>query len=156
MLEKTCCFTGHREIPQADYEEIKNNTKNVVVSLIEKGIVRFIAGGARGFDAMAAEVILELKNEYSQIELILALPCPEQTKGWREEDVRKYNFIKERAGEVLYTSNRFTYGCMHVRNRYLVDNSRYCVCYMTKNSGGTAYTVEYANRHNRIVINVAR
>ena len=44
---------------------------------------------------------------------------------------------------------------MHKRNRHLVDNSSVCVSYMTKNTGGTAYTVGYAIKNHVQVINLA-
>ena len=44
---------------------------------------------------------------------------------------------------------------MHRRNRHLVDNSGVCVCYLTKNSGGTAYTVNYAKKQGINVFNIA-
>ena len=154
MREKTCCFTGHREISPKDYANIKKRTKEMIVSLIRKGVTFFGAGGALGFDTLAAESVLELQNDYPQIKLILVLPCPEQTKGWREEDIRKYNCIKEKADKVVYTSDHYYRGCMHVRNRHLVDNSAYCICYLTKDSGGTAYTVNYAKEQGLEVFNI--
>lgn len=44
---------------------------------------------------------------------------------------------------------------MHRRNRHLVDNSGVCVCYLTRNSGGTAYTVNYAKKQGVNVFNIA-
>ena len=108
MKEKTCCFTGHREIPESDYNLLKQKTKNAIVALIGKGVIYFGAGGARGFDTIAAETVLELKKDYPQIKLILVLPCPDQTKGWKEGDIRKYNIIKEkayRANSIRYSLN---------------------------------------------------
>ena len=43
---------------------------------------------------------------------------------------------------------------MHKRNRYLVDNSSVCICYLTEATGGTAYTVDYAQTKNLTVINL--
>ncbi len=123
MKEKTCCFTGHREIPESDYNLLKQKTNNAIVALIGKGVIYFGAGGARGFDTIAAETVLELKKDYPQIKLILVLPCPDQTKGWKEGDIRKYNIIKENADKVVFTADHYFSGCMHVRNRHLVDNS---------------------------------
>ena len=154
MKERTCCFTGHRDIPEQNYEEIKKRTKEIVISLIEKGVIYYIAGGARGYDTLAAETVSELKREYPKIRLILALPCKDQTKGWGEEDIRKYNRMKERADKVVYTAERYYKGCMHVRNRHLVDHSAYCVCYLEKDSGGTAYTVNYARKKGLAVFAV--
>jgi hypothetical protein len=44
---------------------------------------------------------------------------------------------------------------MQKRNRHLVDNSSVCICYLTKPTGGTAYTVNYARRSGLQVINMA-
>lgn len=56
---------------------------------------------------------------------------------------------------MVYTSQEYTQGCMHKRNRHLVDNSSVCICYLTKESGGTAYIVKYAKERGLEVINVA-
>jgi len=37
----------------------------------------------------------------------------------------------------------------------MVDNSSLCVAYMTRKSGGTAYTVEYAQQSNKKICNIA-
>ena len=50
VREFTCCFTGHRDIPREDYQEVKHRTEKAVESLIKKGVKYFGAGGALGFD----------------------------------------------------------------------------------------------------------
>ena len=47
-------------------------------------------------------------------------------------------------------------GCMHKRNRHLVDNSSVCVCYLNKENGGTAYTVDYAGKKGLEIINLVK
>ena len=54
MKEKTCCFTGHRDIPSGAYQLIFKKTEEMVESLIQKGYLYFGAGGALGFDTIAA------------------------------------------------------------------------------------------------------
>lgn len=44
---------------------------------------------------------------------------------------------------------------MFKRNRHLVDNSSICIAYLTEETGGTAYTVKYANQKGVRVINIA-
>ena len=44
---------------------------------------------------------------------------------------------------------------MHRRNRHLVDHSGTCICYLTRSTGGTAYTVDYARKKGLRIINVA-
>lgn len=46
--------------------------------------------------------------------------------------------------KVVYTAEHYYRGCMFKRNRHLVDNSSVCICYLTSDHGGTAYTVRYA------------
>lgn len=79
LKERTCCFTGHREIPSGAYQHIFNKTEEMVESLIKKGYLFFGAGGALGFDTIAAFTVLKLKERYPDICLILVLPCRNQT-----------------------------------------------------------------------------
>lgn len=155
MKDKTCCFTGHREIPERQRDDIYKVLKNEIISLIEKGYCYFGAGGALGFDTMAAQAVLELKQLYPHIRLILVLPCLEQTRGWSARDVAVYEDIKSSCDKYTYTSERYYSGCMHKRNRHLVDNSSACIAYLTSPSGGTAFTVDYARKHKLCVINIA-
>lgn len=154
--EKTCCFTGHRKIPQEQYDAIASRLQNEIVNLIEQGYCYFGAGGALGFDTMAARAVLELKKVYPQIKLILVLPCKTQTRGWDKADVEIYEGIKAQSDKVVYTSEEYTRSCMFKRNRHLIDNSSACICYFTEPSGGTAYTVDYAKKTGHVrVINIA-
>ncbi|MBR1738028.1 MAG: DUF1273 family protein [Firmicutes bacterium] len=155
MRKRTCCFTGHRNIPAYKTAEIKSRLKSVIRNLISEGIIYFGAGGALGFDTIAALTVLELKEEYPQIKLILVLPCENQTFGWSVDDVVTYNDIKARADKCVYTSKNYYNGCMQKRNRHLVDNSSICVCYLTQNSGGTFYTVNYARNNGLKIYNIA-
>ena len=45
---------------------------------------------------------------------------------------------------------------MHKRNRHLVDNSSVCVCYLNRESGGTAYTVRYAKEKGLEIVNIVQ
>lgn len=81
MKEKTCCFTGHRKIPSEQYNRIAERLKAEIIGLIRQGVIYFGVGGALGFDTMAAQAVLALKESYPQIKLILVLPCKTQTHG---------------------------------------------------------------------------
>ncbi len=155
MREKTCCFTGHRDLPTSSRAELSIKLEDCLISLIGRGVRYFGAGGALGFDTLAAQIVLNLKNRYPNIKLILVLPCLSQTRGWPAKDVEEYERIKAQADKVVYTSQEYTKGCMFKRNRHLVDNSGVCICYLTRGSGGTAYTVDYAEKQGLEVINLA-
>ena len=155
MKERTACFTGHRTIPFLQRRKIEKRTEEALIEAIKQGYQFFGAGGALGFDTLAAQTVLRLKKTYPQIKLILVLPCLSQTRGWRPEDIAEYERIKAAADKVVYTSQEYTRDCMFKRNRHLVDNSSLCIAYLTENTGGTAYTVDYARFKGLIIKNVA-
>jgi len=62
MKDQTCCFTGHRRIPAGDYEALKKRLAAEIVDLIHQGVRYFGAGGARGFDTIAAQAMLTLRE----------------------------------------------------------------------------------------------
>ena len=153
---QTCCFTGHRELPPEEQAEIANRLECVISAQYQKGIRYYGAGVALGFDALAARTVIRLRESYPDMKLILVLPCLTQTRGWRPEDVAEYERIKAQADKVVYTAQQYTRGCMHRRNRHLVDNSGVCVCYLNRDSGGTAYTVRYAKEKGLEIVNLVQ
>ncbi len=155
LREKTCCFTGHRNLSSGEKLKVSVRLRRVIEEQIKAGVVFYGAGGALGFDTLAAQTVLDMKKEYPQLRLILVLPCEYQVRGWRSEDFAVYEDIKRRCDKVVYVSRQYTPDCMHRRNRHLVDHSVSCICYLTRNTGGTAYTVDYARRKGLCIINVA-
>lgn len=156
MRNQTCCFTGHRNIPVELRSTIAEILKKTIISSIEQGYLYFGAGGALGFDTLAAQTVLDLKCLYPSIKLILVLPCRDQASRWTTDDKTEYEEIKDKADKIVYTSEHYYRGCMHKRNRHLVECSSLCICYLTEDSGGTAYTVEYALSQGLKVINIAK
>lgn len=53
--QRTCCFTGHRAIPEKDLPDILERTEQAVRRLIEHGVVFFGVGGAIGYDTETAK-----------------------------------------------------------------------------------------------------
>lgn len=147
--DKTVCFTGHRKIIHSD---VRQHLEEVIEILIEDGFTYFGSGGALGFDTLAAQTVIRLKKKYSRIKLILVIPFAAQAKGWPEKDRKIYYDIMKNADKLTFISKEYKRGCFHARNRYLVDNSSVCVAYQYKGCGGTAYTVDYAEKHGCNVI----
>ena len=155
MKDTTVCFTGHRDIPADKRTEILRALARTVGELYLQGYRTFCAGGALGFDTLAAAVVLVLKKKKDDVRLHLILPCPDQAKGWRQADIDMYEAIKAEADDIVYVAPRYERGCMHARNRQLVEQSGVCVAYMSRETGGTAYTVSYAKQYNLRIINIA-
>jgi len=156
LREKTCFFTGHRDIPKEKYAQIQEDLETAARGLIAEGVIYFAVGGATGFDTLAAMTILKLKEEFSEARLVLILPCKNHNFSWQGRDLRLFEGIQERADKVVYTAERYYNGCMYKRNRYMAEGSGYCVCYMDRDTGGTAYTVNYALSMGVRVINLAQ
>ena len=153
---KTCCFTGHRIIPEDEYAGIQKRLENEIENLIHQGVYLFIAGGALGFDTMAAQAVIKLRTEFPHIGLILVPPHAGHTKHWHEKDQKIYGQILEQADVEMHMAEHYYDGCMQARNRYMALNSRFCICYLTKSTGGTAYTVNYAKKKGLRIINLAQ
>jgi len=154
MKAQTCCFTGHRIIPPNEYEGIQKRLEGEIINLIHQGVRYFGAGGALGFDTMAALAVLKLKSEFSHVRLILVLPCEDQTIRWDEEDIKTHRNIFSKADKVVYVSKKYHGGCMHKRNRHLVKHSRFCICYFNDSKGGTAHAVHCAKQKGLRIINL--
>ena len=155
MKESSCCFTGHRKIAEEIRDELKQRLTHSINMLHIGGIVTFYTGGALGFDTLAAEAIIRYRLEHPDVRFILALPCKNQTHHWKTNDIERYEAIRESANETVYVSQKYDPGCMQRRNKYMVDHSAICVCYQTKEKGGTANTVSYAAKQGLRIINIA-
>ena len=156
VQEKTCCVSGHRQIAEGERDPLANAALTVMESLMtEQGVDTFLLGGALGFDTLAAQLVLLLKHINPQLRMVLVLPCQNQDKYWSPTDRAIYRDMIQRADDVIYTAAAYHNGCMQKRNRYMVEHSRFCLCYCQKSTGGTAYTMQYAVKKGLTVINIA-
>lgn len=152
----TCSFTGHRAIPNGMCNYLFGRIKDGVNYLYLQGVRTFLTGGALGFDVLAAEAVIDSRREYKDIRLVVVAPCRDQAARWNAEQRARYEWINRAADEVICLSERYYQGCMHDRNRYMIDHSRVCICYLAEQTGGTAYTVEYARSKGLKIFNLAK
>ncbi len=152
MKRQVCCFSGHREIPQAKIDEIEKSLENEIRKLIKQNVIYYGSGGARGFDMIAAKCVINLRLIFKELKLILVLPFHGHTNNWTQKDKYIFNEVLAKADKVVYTADHYFKGCLHKRNRYLVDNSSHIICYLTKDTGGTKYTADYARTKELNVI----
>ena len=143
-----CAFTGHRIL---DSRFDVNLLDRVILNLIKSGTRNFYCGMATGFDMQAAEIVLEYKKSYN-IRLCACIPCEEQSKYFSEKDKRRYENILSACDEKIVLSSEYADGCMQERDRFLVDNADVIVSYLRKKYGGTYYTVNYAIKQNKKII----
>jgi len=155
MNQQTACFTGHRFLPRDQLPIITQKLEATISELYSAGIVLYEIGGALGFDTLAGFTVLEMKKKYPEIKLIMVLPCRNQDIKWRQPDRDKYRKLLDRADKTVCLQDNYDDDCMLRRNRYLVDNSSVCIAYLTQRRGGTLYTVNYAKKNGKRIINLA-
>jgi len=152
--QKICCFTGHRDL-YGDQRRLSDILEILLDNMIKQGYTVFRAGGALGFDMLAAETVLKKREDGWRIRLELMLPCPEQAEKWSAANKERYKRILLLADKKEYIAEKYLTGCMHARNRRLVDGSDLCIAYLKHERGGTAYTCRYAKEKGLQIINLA-
>lgn len=156
MKRKTCCFTGHRDVPQEDEQAIIKNAERKIRELVSDGYLYFGVGGAVGFDTIIAQRLFRLRaTEFPFIKVILVYPFDGFTSRWNDAQKQTYSKLLPLYNKVVREASVPSKEAYLARDRHLVDWSSYCICYLTKSSGGTAYTVDYAKKRGVSVHNVA-
>lgn len=156
VRENTCCFTGHRQIPDLDALWLRRRIRETVLGLVDQGVNVYLSGGAMGFDLMAAQEVLRLRDD-ADIKLVMVLPGLGQEERWSPYQQARYRQVLWLADEIIYTGDIREQGCFHRRNRYMVDHSAWCVAYLqgSRRRGGTLYTVRYALGQGVKITNLA-
>lgn len=135
-------FIGHGEC----YGVSEKDVRNAIVSVINDGVTEFLSGGMGSFDWMCARQVDLLRSEYPTIKNHLVIPYltfnPTTTKYFDEiiypEGFEKYHFK----------------AAIPARNRYMVDNAQYAICYINHTWGGAYKTYSRAEKKNLIIINL--
>ena len=152
--KRGCAFTGHRDIYDALSKGLENRLLDVIEELAGEGIEVFYTGGAVGFDTAAAKAVLRLRPRLG-IGLCVCVPFAGQDKHFDPDERQIYRAILDAADDVITVSEGYSKNAFYARNRFMVDMCEVCVAYLTEETGGTAYTVRYARRRGKRVINLA-
>lgn len=150
MIEKTCCVTGHREIPEDKLAYVEAELRKAILAARDSGYTRFINGGAKGADLLFAAIVTELREQGCPIFLETALPYRGRLNS-RDPAFQKMISACDRIKVLYEKSSR---SCYHVRNRYMVDESDLVIAvYDGRDTGGTVYTMNYAqDKHKTIQV----
>ena len=155
LIPKACFFTGHRIIRKTDIDYIIDRLRYEIENKIKDGVMVFIAGGATGFDMMAQQAVLDLKERYPEIRLCLYLPCCDQAEHWSEKDRERYFSYLKSADEVYYVSReKYADGCMKRRNSAMVEAADCGIAYAWAGRSGTGQTLRMAEKKGIEVIKI--
>ena len=140
--ETTATFIGHKECYGVKSEDVRAE----IIKLIEAGVTDFMSGGMGNFDWMCARIVYDLKKIYPQINNYLVIPY------------LTFSVLEEKYFDsIVYPEGFEKYhfkSAIPARNKYLVDNSVYALCYITHSWGGAAQTYDRAVKKGLTIINL--
>lgn len=154
---RTCCFTGHRELPEKGspaYAALLFSLENAVRDALSEGCRKFLVGGAKGFDLLAGEWILSLKKVDPSVALSVYVPHRDQPNGYSAADRLRYHNLLNGADEVLYLSEPYYPGCMRERNKRMIGDAQYCIAYVRRSRSGSAQTLKMAEAKGLTVFRI--
>lgn len=152
----TVAFTGY---PTSLITYFKNDP-NLLTAISEKveiiirrlyqcGYTTFLSGMEEGFDTIASEAVLKLKQELPEIRLIAVIPFMER------EPPQNYNpSTYHGTDKVIYTSDADHPKVIFMRNKYLFANCSHVVCYYDGQHGDTERVVNDAVRLKLPIVNI--
>lgn len=75
-MPKTCCVTGHRDIPAGKLPEITAALSAEIDRAIAEGYDSFFSGFAEGIDLLFARLVAQKGREHPSLHLLAAHPLP--------------------------------------------------------------------------------
>lgn len=150
--EQACCFTGHRpgKLPWGNDEgdprcvALKERLADEIARAYQAGCRHFICGMARGADFYFCEAVLDFKRGRPDVVLEAAVPCESQAEHWSQTDRLRYQKLLSQCDYETLIQRHYDKGCMHRRNRYMVDRAGRIIAIYDGMKGGTMYTLNYA------------
>lgn len=152
-MEK-CAFSGHRAIAADVVTPLCALLRRAIAYAYEKGCRTFYCGGAVGFDTYAAKEVILFRIKHPDVRLVLLLPCADQADAFSAHQRAAYDYILSEADEAHILSEVYHRGCMQMRNRALVENADMLICYVGRESGGSAQTMRLAREKGIAVHNL--
>lgn len=138
MAEKTCCVTGHRDIPEARIAYVEQELRREVEEAIAEGYTRFISGFAEGVDLMFAAIVAEQMEHRPELFLEAAIPYAGRLKTKNQQFQKLLRACKG----VKVVCQEYAPSCFMQRNRYMAGESqRVIAVYDGRERGGTLFTM---------------
>ena len=121
---------------------------------MNRDVLYFGVGGARGFDMLAAEYMIHVREKIkNRVRVISVRPYPGYMDAWPEEEKRWQEEIIRKSDKVVRISRENYPGVFYERDRELVDGSGHVISCCRRITGGTAYTVRCAMEQGIPVMN---
>lgn len=148
MEGKTCCVTGHRDIPAEETAHVKELFAEKLKKAVNDGFTIFLSGFADGVDQYFAETILELQNKNPDLKLIAVLPYRKRKDSLCQRE--HTNALLDACAEVIIIQEEYRPNVYSKRNRYMVEHAdRVIAVYDGREKGGTVKTIRYAHQFRK-------
>ena len=147
------CFTGHRpEKLNRSEKSVKIDLETQIRQAVADGLNVFITGMARGVDIWAAQIVLKIRNEGTEIKLMCACPYEGFERSWSQAWQEQYKQVLASADYVKYVSGSYSRACFQIRNEWMVNHASLVIAVFANTPSGTMNTIEYAIR-KRVPVN---
>ena len=145
MIGKTCCVTGHRDIPADQIAYVKQALRHEIELAIADGYTHFLSGFAEGADLFFAEIAAEFCEKNEALTLEGAIPYGGRLR--RLENEKETKRLLDACGKISLISKAYAPDVFHKRNQYMINCSRRAIAvYDGRERGGTAATIRMARR----------
>ena len=140
MKEKTCCVTGHRDIPEEQIDAVKYALRREIVKAVSEGYTGFMTGFADGADQYFAEMVVKLQEDFPDLRLIAVLPYRKRVDTLESREHTKA--LLHACADVIVIQEEYKPNVYAKRNRYMVERSdRVIAVYDGREKGGTVNTI---------------
>lgn len=139
----TCCFFGHKDTPDSVADDLHRAIEHLI---IEHGVETFYVGNQGYFDFCVRTALRHLQQKYTHIRYAVVLAyMPGEASEY--EDYSD-TMVPEGVEEV---HPRYA---IDWRNRWMLRQSQYVICYIHHHWGGAAKYAQTAQRQGKTVINL--
>ena len=149
----TVAFFGHRYIDNPF--QIEERLDIIIERLIrENEYVEFLVGRNGDFDQYVSSAVCRVKKQYRDDNNFLVLVLPYPTAEY-QNNVKYFEEYYDEIEICQASAKAHFKGAMQIRNREMVDRADLIVCCIDHESGGAYQTIQYAQKQNKKIINLA-
>lgn len=164
MREQTAAFSGYRpqKLPQGCTVEVQSELFLLLQEEIHRSYLNgyrvFIHGMMSGWDILAAEAVLSLRDDHEGLHCVSVAPFKRgyfANNNWNPEWKARALQVYRQSDLAFSLSEHYANGTYYARDRYLVDHASLIIVFFDGKPGGTQYTCDYAAKGGLQIVNVA-
>lgn len=143
-MEKTCCVTGHKDLPSEQMETVKAGLRREIEKAVADGYTEFMTGFSDGVEQCFVEIVAEMKKEYPKLRLTAVLPYQKRMDTLQAR--KRTKSLLDACSEITVIQEEYEPSVYSRRNRYMVKQSgRVIAVYDGREKGGTVKMIRLAH-----------